>query len=75
MQLAIQLLVSHTYPFIDSEGLAQREAPGTLFRMPNGSFLLHLSASDRANDDDRAAACLEGLGQPRLPSRFELRFS
>jgi hypothetical protein len=53
MQLAIELLVSRTYPFIDSRALAERQARDTLFRMPDGSFLLHLSASDRTDDDDR----------------------
>jgi hypothetical protein len=53
MQLAIELLVSRTYPFIDSRALAERQARDTLFRMPDGSFLLHLSASDRTDGDDR----------------------
>jgi hypothetical protein len=53
MQLAIELLVSRTYPFIDSDALAERQARDTLFRMPDGSFLLHLSARDRTDEDDR----------------------
>jgi hypothetical protein len=52
MQLAIELLVSRTYPFIDSEALAERQARDTLFRMPDGSFVLHLS-SNRTDHDDR----------------------
>jgi hypothetical protein len=53
MQLAIELLVSRTYPFIDSLALTERQARDTLFRMPDGSFLLHLSVNDSAADDDR----------------------
>jgi hypothetical protein len=53
MRSPIELLVSRTYRFIDSEALAERQARDTLFRMPDGSFLLHLSAADRSADDDR----------------------
>jgi hypothetical protein len=51
MQLAIELLVSRTYPFIDSHALAERQARDTLFRMPDGSFLLHMSASGPTDND------------------------
>jgi hypothetical protein len=53
MRSAIEILASRTYPFIDSEALAEHQACDTLFRMPDGSFLLHLSASDRTAGDDR----------------------
>ena len=46
-------LVSRTYPFIDSRSRVERRARDTLFRMPDGAFLLHLSSSDRPADDDR----------------------
>jgi hypothetical protein len=52
MPLAIELLVSRTYPFIDADALVERHARDTLFRMPDGSFLLHLSGG-KALDDDR----------------------
>jgi hypothetical protein len=52
MRLAVELIVSRTYPFIDSETLVERQAQDTLFRTPDGSFLLHLS-DDKAADDDR----------------------
>lgn len=52
MRHAVELIVSRTYPFIDSEALAERQARDTLFRTPDGSFLLHLS-NDKAADDDR----------------------
>ena len=52
MRLAIELVVSRTYPFINSDALVERHARDTLFRMPDGSFVLHLS-TDRAADDDR----------------------
>jgi hypothetical protein len=52
MRLAIKLLVSRTYPFVDSDALVERRARDTLFRMPDGSFLLHLS-NDKAADEDR----------------------
>jgi hypothetical protein len=53
MRPAIELLASRTYPFIDSEALAERQARDTLFRMPDGTFLLHLSVNGSAADDDR----------------------
>ena len=43
MRFAIKLLASRTYPFLDSDALVERQARDTLFRMPDGSFLLHLS--------------------------------
>jgi len=52
MRLAVELIVSRIYPFIDSEALAERQARDTLFRMPDGTFLLHLS-NDKTADDDR----------------------
>ena len=52
MRLAVELIVSRTYPFIDSETLVERQARDTLFRTSDGSFLLHLS-DDKAADDDR----------------------
>jgi|HubBroStandDraft_6_1064221.scaffolds.fasta_scaffold69040_2 hypothetical protein len=52
MLFAIELLVSRTYPFIDSDALVERHARDTLFRAPDGSFLLHLS-TDKTVDDDR----------------------
>jgi hypothetical protein len=60
MRFAIKLLVSRTYPFIDSDALVERQARDTLFRMPDGSFLLHLSNDEAAEDrlvriDSRAA--------------------
>ncbi len=53
MRSAIEILASRTYPFIDSGALAERQARDTLFRMPDGTFLLHLSASDRTAAADR----------------------
>jgi hypothetical protein len=52
MRLAIKLLVSRTYPFVDSDALVERQARDSLFRMPDGSFLLHLS-NDKVTDEDR----------------------
>ena len=52
MRLAVELIVSRTYPFIDSEALVERQARDTLFRTSDGSFLLHL-ANDEVADDDR----------------------
>ena len=49
----MDLLVSRTYLFIDSQSLVENQARDTLFRMPDGAFLLHLSSSDRPADDDR----------------------
>ena len=49
----MDLLVSRTYPFIDSLSLIEHQARDTLFRMPDGAFLLHLSSSNRPADDDR----------------------
>jgi hypothetical protein len=49
----MDLLVSRTYPFIDSQSLVEYQARDTLFRTPGGAFLLHLSSSHRAADDDR----------------------
>jgi hypothetical protein len=49
----MDLLVSRTYPFIDSRSLDEHFARDTLFRAEDGTFLLHLSSSDRPLDDDR----------------------
>jgi hypothetical protein len=51
MRLAIKLVVSRTYPFIDPDALVERQARDTLFRMPDGSFLLHLSNDEAAAED------------------------
>jgi hypothetical protein len=52
MRLAIELVASRTYPFIDPDALVERKARDSLFRIPDGSFVLHLS-TDKAPDDDR----------------------
>ncbi|HXN66729.1 MAG TPA: hypothetical protein VN926_03645 [Bradyrhizobium sp.] len=52
MRFAIKLLASRRYPFIDSDALVERQARDTLFRIPDGSFFLHLS-NDKAADEDR----------------------
>jgi hypothetical protein len=49
----MDLLVSRAYPFFDFQSLVEHQARDTLFRMPDGAFLLHLSSSDRPVDDDR----------------------
>jgi hypothetical protein len=49
----MELLVSRIYPFIDSQSLVEHKARDSLFRMEDGTFLLHLSSSDRPVDDDR----------------------
>ncbi len=49
----MDLLGSRIYPFIDSETLVEHQARDTLFRMTDGTFLLHLSSSGRPLDDDR----------------------
>ena len=54
MRLAIELVVSRTYPFIDSDALVERNARDSLFRMPDGSFVLHLSTDKTA---DAIALC------------------
>lgn len=51
MRLAIKLVASRTYPFIDFDALVERHARDTLCRMPDGSFVLHLSTDKAANDD------------------------
>jgi hypothetical protein len=53
MRFAVDLLISRTYPFIDSQSLVEHQARDTLFRIPDGTFLLHLSSSDRPVEDDR----------------------
>jgi hypothetical protein len=50
---AMELLVSRTYPFIESESLVEHLARDSLFRMADGTFLLHLSTRDMPADDDR----------------------
>ena len=49
----MDLLASRIYPFIDSRSLVEHRARDTLFRTPGGTFILHLSSSDRPADDDR----------------------
>jgi hypothetical protein len=49
----MDLLASRLYPFIDSRSLVEYQARDTLFRTPGGTFILHLSSSDRPADDDR----------------------
>jgi hypothetical protein len=49
----MELLISRTYPFIDRDSLAERQACDSLFRVAGGTFLLHLSSSDRPVEDDR----------------------
>jgi hypothetical protein len=49
----VELLVSRTYPFIDSQSLVENQARDSLFRMADGTFLLHLSSSDRLVEEDR----------------------
>jgi hypothetical protein len=49
----MDLLISRTYPFIDSQSLVEYQARDSLFRIPDGTFLLHLSSSDRPVEDDR----------------------
>jgi len=49
----MELLISRTYPFIDSQSLSEDQARDTLFRMADGTFLLHLSSRDRPGNDDR----------------------
>jgi hypothetical protein len=49
----VELLVSRTYPFIDSQSLAEHQARDTLFRIKDGTFLLHLSSSNRPLEEDR----------------------
>jgi hypothetical protein len=53
MRFAVDLLISRTYPFIDSQSLVEHQARDTLFRDPDGTFLLHLSSSDRPVENDR----------------------
>jgi hypothetical protein len=53
MRSAVDLLISRTYPFIDSQSLVEHQARDTLFRIPDGRFLLHLSSKDRPVEDDR----------------------
>jgi hypothetical protein len=47
MRSAIEILALRSDPFIGSEALAERQACDTICRMPDGFFLLHLSASNR----------------------------
>jgi hypothetical protein len=49
----MELVVSRTYPFIDSRSLAEHSARDTLFRTGDGTFLLHLSSSNRPVEDER----------------------
>lgn len=49
----MNLLVSRTYPFIDSQSLVEHLARDTLFRLGDKTFLLHLSTSNRPVEDDQ----------------------
>jgi hypothetical protein len=49
----MELLSSRTYPFIDSQSPVEHRARDTLFRIEDEGFLLHLSSSDRALEQDR----------------------
>jgi hypothetical protein len=49
----MKLLISRTYPFIDSQSLGEQQARDALFRMTDGTFLLHLSSSNGPLDVDR----------------------
>jgi len=49
----MELLISRIYPFIDSQSLVEHQARDSLFRMADGTFLLHLSSRDRPDNDDR----------------------
>jgi hypothetical protein len=49
MRQAVQLLVSRSYLFLDSESLEERCAYDSLFRCEDGTFLLHMSAAE--NED------------------------
>jgi hypothetical protein len=49
----MELIVSRTYPFIDSQSLVEHLARDTLFRIRDRTFLLHLSSNDRPVEDDR----------------------
>ena len=47
----MKLLISRTYPFIDSESLVEHQARDSLFRTAGESFLLHLSSSHKPAAD------------------------
>jgi hypothetical protein len=49
----MELLISRSYPFIDPRSLVEYQARDSLLRMADGTFLLHLSSSNRSVDDDR----------------------
>jgi hypothetical protein len=49
----MELIISRTYPFTDCQSLVDLQACDRLFRMADGTFLLHLSSSNRPVDDDR----------------------
>jgi hypothetical protein len=49
----MKLVISRTYPFIDAQSLVERQARDSLFRMGDGTFLLHLSSRDGLVEDDR----------------------
>ena len=49
----MELLVSRTYSFIDIQSFVEHQARDSLFRTADGTFLLHLSSSDRPIDDER----------------------
>jgi hypothetical protein len=49
----MELLISRSYPFIDSQSLVEYQARDSLLRMADGTFLLHFSSSNRPVDDER----------------------
>jgi hypothetical protein len=53
MRFAMELLVSQSYPFIDCDSLVEHQARDSLFRIADGSFMLHLSSTNRPVEDDR----------------------
>ena len=53
MRFAMELLVSRSYPFIDYDSLEGHQARDSWFRIADGSFMLHLSSTNRPVEDDR----------------------
>jgi hypothetical protein len=51
--IAMQLVVSREYPVIDCQTMAEFMGHERLFRMADGSFLLHLSSEGRAEAKER----------------------
>jgi hypothetical protein len=81
MRFAMELLVSRSYPLIDCDSLVAHQARDSLFRIADGSFLLHLSgpskttgwfgsiAAQRCFGSMRRRTSLERNGNSRLGSR------